>query len=265
MAATVQGTRATEQHRREQARTSALLVREVLSLWSLLDPRRLDATAPAWLRLVLDLVDGYRDRSARLAADYLTRFRLAEIGRTPPNPLSLPDDSGWRDAAAVSLLVTGPSTVKKLTGAGLDPQAAADKAGPLVAAAALRHGAAGGRDLIHAARDRDPVISGFRRVTSAKPCAFCAMLAARSAMPAERRTFYASAWSAGDRVRDGEPDPFHDDCLCTVEPVYRDDSAPPAAAAGFAQLWVTSTEGYSGKDARNAFRRAYEAQLRAAA
>jgi hypothetical protein len=264
VAATTQGRRATEQHRREQSRTSALLVREVLSLWPLLDPLRLDATAPAWLRLVLDLVTGYRSRSARLAADYLTRFRLAEIGSTPPNPLAPPDDSGWRDAAAVSLLVTGPSTVKRLTAAGLDPQAAAEKTAPLVAAAAMRHGAAGGRDLLDNARRVDRAIIGYHRVTSAKPCAFCAMLAARSAMPPDRRTFYASQWAATFTIRDGDPDTFHDGCLCTVEPVYRDDAAPPAASVGFAELWVTSTAGLSGRKARNAFRRAYEAQQRAA-
>jgi hypothetical protein len=264
VAATPVGTRATEQHRREQVRASALLVREVLSLWSLLDPLRLDATAPAWLRLVLDLVTGYRDRSARMAADYLTRFRLAEIGSTPPNPFALPDDSGWRDAAAVSLLVTGPSTVKRLTAAGFDPQAAAEKTAPLVASAAMRHGAAGGRDLLHDARRTDRAVIGYHRVTSASPCAFCAMLAARSAMPPDRRTLYVSEWAATFTIRDGEPDTFHDGCLCTVEAVYRDDSAPPAASAGFADLWVTSTEGLSGRKARNAFRRAYEARQRAA-
>lgn len=264
MAATSAGTGATEQHRREQARTSALLVREVLSLWSVLDPLRLDATAPAWLRLVLDLVTGYRDRSARIAADYLTRFRLSEIGSTPPNPLALPDDSRWREAAAVSLLVTGPSMVKRLTGAGVEPQAAAGKAAPLVAASAMRHGAAGGRDLLHQARRTDRAVIGYHRVTSAKPCAFCAMLAARSAMPPERRTFYASQWAATFTIRDGDPDTFHDGCLCTVEPVYRDDSDPPASSVGFAELWVTSTAGLSSRKARNAFRRAFEAQQRAA-
>ncbi|MEO6081569.1 MAG: hypothetical protein ABIQ18_00485 [Umezawaea sp.] len=264
MAATAEGTTATEQHRRAQARNSALLVREVLALWPLLDPLRLDATALAWLRLVLDLVTGYRDRSTRLAADYLTRFRLVEIGGPAPNPLTLPEDSRWRDAAAVSLLVTGPSVVKRLTGAGFEPMAAAEKAAPLVAAAALRHGAAGGRDLLDNARRLDQAVIGFHRITSASPCAFCAMLAARSAMPAERRTLYASQSSAIFTVRDGEPDTFHDGCLCTVEAVYRDDSAPPAASSGFAELWLTSTEGLSGGKARNAFRRAYEAQQRAA-
>lgn len=54
MATSTEEVLATEEHRREQARTSAPLVREVLSLWPLPDPLGLDATAPAWLRLVLD-------------------------------------------------------------------------------------------------------------------------------------------------------------------------------------------------------------------
>ncbi|GAA0256741.1 hypothetical protein GCM10010492_67070 [Saccharothrix mutabilis subsp. mutabilis] len=146
---------------------------------------------------------------------------------------------------------------------GIEPKAAAGKAAPLLAASALRHGAAGGRDLLHNARRVDQAIIGYHRVTSAKPCAFCAMLAARSAMPPDRRTFYASQCAATFTIRDGDPDTFHDGRLCTVEPVYRDGS-PPAASVEFAELWATSTKGLSDCKARNAFRRAFEARQRAA-
>ncbi|GLY51305.1 hypothetical protein [Lentzea sp. NBRC 102530] len=262
MALTAEGTRLTAEHRRAQARVSVALVRDVLGLWRLLDPYRLDATRPTWAQRVLDLIGRHRSKSERLALDYFTEFRRAELGpdlggqRVPPVTEIL--ENPWRDAAEVSLLVTGPSTVKRLSAAGLDPSDAAERAGPGVAAAALRHAAGGGRGALDQAINADRLALGYQRVTGPKPCAFCAMLASRGPI-------YSSSTSGSTTMRGGKPDDYHDGCGCTAEPVYDVATDLPASSQRFADLWesVVVENGLSGKEARNAFRRAHEAQLRA--
>lgn len=256
MALTPAGAATTQTHRRAQGTLAALVVRDVLGLWSLLDPRRLDATAPAWLRLVLPLLDRHRQTSARLSSDYYQRFRAIEVPDVAPfipAPRSEPD--AWRRPAEVSLLVTGPSTVKRLSGNGIDPDQAADTAGPAVAAAAIRLVADAGRTLLDNAIEADPIAEAWMRVTSAKPCAFCAMLASRGPV-------YPSESAALDTTRGGVRERYHDGCACTVEPVFGPDTTWPDSSRRFADLWESTTTGRSGAAARNAFRRALQAEHR---
>lgn len=258
MALTSAGTRLTAEHRRAQSLVGVRLVRDVLGLWPLLDPFRLDATRSSWARRVLDLIGRHRTKSERLAMDYFEAFRRAETGMAFDVPPMQNLEAGWRDAAEVSLLVTGPSTVKRLSAAGLDPREAAERAGPGVAAAALRHAAGGGRGALDTAMQSDRLALGYQRVTGPKPCGWCAMLASRGPV-------YNTRTSGSMTTRDGKPDDFHDGCGCTVEPVYDPATDLPASSQRFAALWdeVVVEGRLSGKEARNAFRRAHEAHLRA--
>lgn len=256
MALTSAGTLTTQAHRRAQGTLAALVTRDVLGLWSMLDPRRLDATAPGWLRLLLPMLERHRAESARLSADYYKRFRALELPDAEPYippPRSEPD--AWQRPAEVSLLVTGPSTVKQLSGKGIDPAEAADTAGPAVAAAAIRIVADAGRSELDDAIEDDPVALGWMRVTSAKPCAFCAMLSSRGPV-------YPSESAALDTTRGGVRERYHDGCACTVEPVFDLATDWPDTSRHFADLWESSTKGLSGAKARNAFRRAVEAERR---
>ena len=83
MAATVAGARLTEAHRLAQASLGARATRELLLLWSLVDPKRLDDTVPAWLEAVIVLLQVRRIESANLATSYLTTFRLVEAPLAP--------------------------------------------------------------------------------------------------------------------------------------------------------------------------------------
>ncbi|WP_052684691.1 hypothetical protein [Lentzea aerocolonigenes] len=259
MAVTAEGTRLTDQHRRAQANDSVRLVRDVLGLWSLLDPFRLDVTVSGWKRRVLELIGRHRSKSERVALDYFEAFRRAELGAGLVPPPREVLEAGWRDAAEVSLLVTGPSTIKRLSAAGLDPHEAAERAGPGVAAAAMRHAAGGGRGALDQAIRRDDLALGYQRITGAKACAFCAMLASRGPV-------YNTRDSGTLTLRDGKPEPFHTGCTCTVEAVYDPATDLPETAKQFAALWdsVVVENGLQGKEARNAFRRAHEARMRAA-
>ncbi|MBP2479108.1 hypothetical protein JOF53_007980 [Crossiella equi] len=228
------------------------MIRDVLSVWESLDPLRLDATSRTWAGRVIDLVARHRVTSQQLGGRYFQRFRAAEIGTDGWSLPSLADSPAWRRALQVSLLVTGPARVKRLTRRGLDPRQAADRAAPTVAAASVRHARAAGRAAIAAYLRSDPRALGYMRVTDGSPCAFCALMAARGAV-------YLSKSSALSRKGNPE-DGYHDDCGCEAEPVYTMSPALPAASRRFAQLYKDHAEGLPAKKARAAFRAAYEAQ-----
>jgi hypothetical protein len=51
----------------------------------------------------------------------------------------------------------------------------------------------------------------------------------------------------------------HDNCGCGLRPVYTRFDDLPDRTEDYSDLWMDSTRGLSGADARNAFRKAYEA------
>ncbi|WP_326950252.1 hypothetical protein OG439_16580 [Amycolatopsis sp. NBC_01307] len=253
MASTPAGRAASTTHRLAQGRVSARVVADVLGIWQALDPLRL--TDPAWTGHVLAALARYRDDSAELAANYYRDFRRAEApaaAAVSPHPAAAGTSSPWRNRALTSLRVTGTRAVARLILGGWDPARALDKAGPGVAAASFRHALAAGRDVVDSALRADPAASGWLRVTDADPCWFCAMLASRGAV-------YLNQGSASTRGDTDEP--YHDGCGCQAEPVFR-TAVLPEPSQRFAALWETSTAGLSGKDARNAFRRAHAAARR---
>lgn len=204
MAATVAGRRLTEKHRLLQLRLAALTVAQMRTVWPLLDPEHLDASAARWLRAAVPLVAAQRRNSAILAARYAQEFRRLEAPTAPsftPSPIvDLPVDE-----VVTSLTVTGPVSVKQAMARGVPLVRAMSTAEARVAGAALRQALTGGRDTIAHAVDDDPNALGWQRITSGAPCEFCSMLASRGAV-------YGQATGAFQA---------HDHCSCQTEPVYR--------------------------------------------
>lgn len=260
MASTLAGTRLTERHRTRQIALKAVFITELIRLWPLLNPFRLDKTAAAWIDLILDLILGFRDQSIEISLDYYEHFRFLETGGTF-------DTSSVRDtltpntaAMRASLIATGPAKIKHQTRLGVEPRQAEQRALVAVAGAASRHVLNGGRDAHLAAVRDDPKAIGWIRVTKANPCAWCAMIASRGP-----DYLYGTAEIAKfttERSPRGPGHLYHDDCACEPQAVYSRRQPWPARNREFAQLWKDATEGYSGKDAINAFRRAYEGQQR---
>lgn len=79
MATTPEGRRLTEQHRRAQVANQQGFLREFLAAWALLDVTNLDFATPNWLRLVMRIIEVFRQDSARIALDYSRRFREIEV------------------------------------------------------------------------------------------------------------------------------------------------------------------------------------------
>lgn len=201
MAATLAGARLTEAHRLAQTSLGARVMSEQLLLWSLIDPKRLDATTLAWLEASLALLQVRRIESANLAASYLRAFRTIEA---PQAATVAPVVAAQLDlaAASTSLEVVGPVSIKRAMRAGTDIAKAAERAGTNTARAAMRHTLDGGRSTVAATAAADPESRGFRRVTSGSACGFCSALANKGAV------FTEGLFAA------------HDGCSCSAEPAY---------------------------------------------
>lgn len=253
MAFTDLGAGLTENHRTTQLAIKAEATRAALSLWTILDPGDLDARLAVWLDANIALIQQLDNRSQQAAAAYFTSFAQVETGRfyKPPAPATID-----LDQVRTNLHITGPIAVKALLKRGHPLDRALHTSQVRVAGETARLAMQGHRRMLADALndnygDNPPPV-GYARVTSGKPCAFCAMLAGRGPV-------YRSDATGGFRA--------HGHCSCTVEPVFRDDQPWPGRAREFHDLWNQATREAresgdlrrgTANDALNAFRRAFE-------
>lgn len=242
MATTAEGTRLTAWHQDSQLVIRAGVLRSLLSLWPAFAITDMAATWPAVQTALMLLTEQGRTRSAAIARTYYQSYRAAERlrGATPPDPVLLP----WEAGARISYDVTGPVAAAQALKAGRSRTEASDIAFVRLAGSVSRMVLNAGRETVTQMVGADPALIGWIRVTTEKPCAFCAMLATRGAV-------YRQA-GAGFRA--------HDHCACTAEPVARNDHAAwPERNRQLLQTWNDATRGLTGSEARRAFRRAIEA------
>lgn len=245
MAATAEAARLTEAHRLAQAGIGAQVVRQMLAAWPLLDPQDLDATFRRWLTVVSPIVQTQRRASATLASAYLSAFRTLELGVDAGPFAPVPAGPAPARAVATSMLITGPATIRSARAGGVASAIAVNRAQGRAAAAAMRHALNGGRETVVSSLERDRLSLGWSRVTSAKPCAFCAMLASRGPV-------YRSEGTADFHA--------HDHCSCAAEPVYRRDAAWAPGARRLRELWDSSTGDARGPEKLAVFRQAIDGQ-----
>lgn len=203
MALTSEGKRLTEAHRKQQILLSTRpMAKAKLIYGGVLNVADLDRSSLLWSELTQQaILDGYMD-SMTLAAAYMDRYTMAEIGSTEQIVTPAMD----RDAVATDLRINGPVAIKKKIGQGIPPEEAKRQAMSSLLMAVQQQVLAGGRDLI----DKTVRYSGsdgrYRRVTDGKPCAFCAMLAGRGPVYSEETSSFRS----------------HRACGCTAEQVFGD-------------------------------------------
>ncbi len=245
MALTTEGASLTEAHRVAQVNLSGEALRDFVAIWRLLDPEALDSTFPGYARALQAVIDARREQSVRLSAAYLRAFRDVEASTTKPLTIERAGALA-REQAMTSLLVTGPVTIKTARRKGATVAKAAETGFVSSAGAVKRLVLSGGRETLMETAAADPAAHGVARATDGDPCHFCAMLASRGAV-------FVSEASAAFKP--------HDACGCVPEIAYGGSSVytPPGRGQEFADLWASSTKGLSGKAARNAFRRAYDA------
>lgn len=202
-----------------------------------------------------------------LVVDVVRDIRNAEPDRGVTAPSI--DWTEFDRRAEHSLLVTGPGELKRQASMGRFEEQAKDRALVTASGSASRHVLVGGREVQMELNDSDDAILGYVRVTDGDPCAFCAMLASRGVTwrPYSRKSFVESDSRFKKNPKfagiSREEAKVHDNCACQLEPVYVSaGNIWPGRSREFRELWISSTTGYSGKDAINAFRRAYEQQRR---
>lgn len=217
-----------------------------------------------WLALVVPHLIAASDSSAHRAASYYQAVRLADLRRDDgfrPVPTLGSVDPGVRSsllmvgpydymnkAHQVSLLQVSPQQQRALLA-----QAKQDTVAK-VAAAAVRHAQAGGRNTIIDNTERDKVALGWIRVTKAKPCYFCAMLASRGIT---YRSYGEHSFDASDpRFVGSGTAKVHDSCGCSMKAVYTEKDPVLSKNLKFADQW--SMWGAGGGDAALRFRRGYE-------
>lgn len=201
MALTSEGKRLTEAHRKQQILLSTRpMAKARLIYGGVLDVADLDRSSALWIEMTRQAVlDGYLD-SVTLAAAYMDRFGMAEVGQSPQIVTPGMDMS----AVETDLRINGPVAIKKKISQGIPPDEAKRQAMTRLLQTVQQQVLAGGRDLIDKTVRYSGRDSRYRRVTDGKPCAFCAMLAGRGPVYTEESVDFRS----------------HKGCGCSGEQVY---------------------------------------------
>lgn len=247
------------QANREAAKIAALIA---LYYQSRVDPESVESVE-AWLELMIPSLIRSNEQGSDRAAAFFTALHAIETGQSDyrADPSRGTVDPGVRK----SLLVVGPydymNKAHQIKSLDVGPQQekalllnAKQVTSKKLAAAVVRHAQAGGRQTVHDNSAKDRVALGWVRVTRAKPCAFCALLASRGI---HYRPFDEQSFVDSDAQFSGEGDAkVHDECGCSLKPVYADNDPILAQNAKFKDMWTLW--GAGGGDAAARFRRGYD-------
>lgn len=256
MPATLEDYRLAQSHRLDQAAIQRGYTGEAATLWALWATSSGDTgRRQLWLRQNVQLIRSWRNRSAIRGQQFAREAYRLDKGRDLPQRAIEhdPDSVLVRD-----LLNRSAGVYRKARIRGLDELVAQERAQAATLASGGRLVQAGGRDAIE--QSSKPL--GWMRVSDGDPCSFCALILSRGAVFKSQLTAGADA---NERFAGDGMFKFHDNCGCTVLPIHSRTDFMSDDAQRFRNLWDETTAGLSGADARNAFRRALDAQRRAAA
>lgn len=253
----------TDSYKAKQNRDAAKIAATIALLYSrAVDPAS-QRSVDRWLALVIPRLIRASDDGALSATAFYDALRRLEGVNDPfrPVPTLGMVDEGVRK----SLLTVGPyaymnkaAQIERLDLSPAQTRAALAEAKSLttkaVASATIRHAQAGSRQTIVDNTEQDPVALGYVRVTKADPCFFCAMLASRGL---SYRAFKEDSFAMSDPRFTGSGDAkVHDNCGCSMKPVYLESDPVLARTEKFADMW--SMWGAGGGDAALRFRRGYD-------
>lgn len=248
------------QQNRDAAKMAALVALFYQQRVNVQDPQSVEA----WLSLMIPRLIRSSDTGAERAAVFFNTMRALEVPTAP----------AYRGSAALgmidegvrkSLLAVGPfadvnkiNEIKRLDVSPLQQKALLVQAKQAtvtnLAGAVARHAQAGARQTLYENTEKDQTALGWVRVTKAKPCAFCAMLASRGI---QYRSFKEGSFLSSDSRFTGDGDAkVHDGCGCTLKPVYFKEDQVLKNNAIFEDLWAEW--GAGGGDAALRFRRGYD-------
>ena len=257
------------QNAKNQENIAAQLALALFPLWQIVRFQDLDRSMKLWLPSVLPRIKTAYLQSQRVQAVFISNARFAALPTEDPLPIGVPDveaPAGLSPGAFQMPDIGSPANLLNVfdefpaQDAATSMQIAADyqtKAampGPedeLMQNALTRSSGAGIRHAINGSRgvtanvvQRDRKIIGYARVTDAKPCAFCALLASRGAVYSKDSFIESdSKFTANPHGAKNLPDGFrdiakvHNSCTCTLRPVYSKSSAMDSAAKYWRDGW----------------------------
>ena len=226
-----------EEYRRRQAGITSALRAVLLPLVRSLRGRPTDREWRAFLDAAYAAIVRARAESWEVAADFYAAQRRAQLGAAPADdPPSPPDNppedhgdaepgrltpvpdhgDGTADVPRRNYPPRAVNSAYRRVRAQLDALDDDEAVPPGLAESAVRvgerHARDAGREAVVDAARHDPAALGYaRRALSQSPCAFCLMLASRGPV-------YQDASTA--LLRDGQAEPYHDNCACVAVPVF---------------------------------------------
>ena len=222
------------------------------------------SSVEAWLDLMIPRLIRASDSGATRSAVFFNEIRRLEAAKASDfraTPALGMIDEGVRK----SLLNQGPydymNKAKRIERLDVSPAQqksllldAKKTTAAKVAASVVRHAQAGGRQTIFESSAKDETALGWVRVTRAKPCAFCAMLASRGL---QYRSFKEDSFISSDARFTGDGTAkVHDNCQCGLKAVYSENDPLVERTEKFAEMWTLW--GAGGGDAVLRFRRGYD-------
>lgn len=264
------------QHVQAQEQIAASVAAGLAVLWSIVRFDELDKSTPGWLHAAtLQIRQGWQE-SSDAAFEYVQQALLSvepdAVMPSRPAAVSFP----VREVQA-AMRVRGPVEVKRQVARAV-PEVEAMKAG-LAASTGVGTTKAtdGGRaQVMEFVRKEAPKRLksgkpiGYARKTDDNPCYFCAVLASKGAVYYSESSFDQSnsrirevKWtSGGDKgtrrafIGDG-PAKVHDNCQCTLRPVFRKSDSMDDRAEFFLDQWEAFGAAGDGRSAMQNFRRNY--------
>jgi hypothetical protein len=201
MALSSAGEALTAAHRTAQLRVQALALGRFARLWPLWTGD--DSSFEQLVELAVPLVRVHYQLSSSLASTYYGAFRRAEGATGEATPRLAP--ALTVDRVKTSLWVTGRVMTAKALAQGVEPEAAMRTALVRTSGSVGRHVVTGARATLIQSTAADRQAHGYARVTHAKACDFCRMLATRGAVYSDSTADFRA----------------HDHCACMAEPRYR--------------------------------------------
>ncbi len=278
------------EHAQNQEEVAAQLALALLPIWFILRPNSLDESSVPWLSAAIPVIQKAYYQSLRLGTVFAQNYRWAAIPTADPLPLQLPeidkpldisngsfdqidldfDDDEWWDNrefpledVAKNMLVNGPGRVMANMGEKTIDEAM-ETALHTSSGAAIRQAVNGSRSVTRAVAESDQRALGWARVTDSNPCYYCAILASRGAV------YQADSFLAKDEsfAKPSEPVELgdnwtdvakvHDNCRCTLRPVYLKSHFRDREAWFYYDQWKTFSKGKGNKAAIREFRKKFE-------
>jgi hypothetical protein len=226
-----------------QAFLAAMATRDILTVWRQLNLRDVRSSWPALRTALAALIrDRYSQASALGQAYYGQARQAAGVPGEPPRVHVPPPPEPQITATLDS---TGPWNLLGKIKQGQQLATANENTAVQLAGSAQRLITNGARQAVMRSVAADDKAVAWARVTSANPCAFCALLAGRGAV-------YRSEKSASFDAHN------HDQCVAM--PLFSHEEAQATKDNPLYDQWKRVTKGHGGAEALKVWRRHWDAQ-----